>query len=108
MHRQRESFHRRREGLPRGREGSPRRREGSPRRRGLPKRRGPPKRGHTVLGKPGDSEDGLSGSQRRGIARLGEPTCHAPDTGPTRLANPNRFRGAKPYTGTPYFFFFFF
>ena len=32
--------------------------------------------------------------------------CHAPDPGPTRLANPNRFRGAKPYTGTPYFFFF--
>ena len=33
--------------------------------------------------------------------------CHAPDPGPTRLANPNRFRGAKPYTGTPFFFFFF-
>ena len=33
--------------------------------------------------------------------------CHAPDTGPTRLANSNRFRGAKPYTGTPFFFFFF-
>ena len=32
--------------------------------------------------------------------------CHAPDPGPTRLANPNRFRGAKPYTGTPYYFFF--
>ena len=27
--------------------------------------------------------------------------CDAPDPGPTRLANPNRFRGAKPYTGTP-------
>ena len=33
--------------------------------------------------------------------------CHAPDPGPTRLANPNRFRGAKPYTGTPIFFIFF-
>ena len=33
--------------------------------------------------------------------------CHAPDPGPTRLANPNRFRGAKPYTGTPYLFIFF-
>ena len=38
--------------------------------------------------------------------------CHAPDPGPTRLANPNRFRGAKPYTGTPhyiyiYIYFFF-
>ena len=31
-------------------------------------------------------------------------TCHAPDPSPTRLANPNRFRGAKPYTGTPYLF----
>ena len=35
-------------------------------------------------------------------------TCHAPDPGPTRLANPNQFRGAKPYTETPYFFFLFF
>ena len=34
--------------------------------------------------------------------------CHTPDPGPTRLANPNRFRGVKPYTGTPFFFFFFF
>ena len=33
--------------------------------------------------------------------------CHAPDPGPTRLANPNRFRGANPYTGTPFFFLFF-
>ena len=33
--------------------------------------------------------------------------CHAPIPGPTRLANLNRFRGAKPYTGTLYFFFFF-
>ena len=34
--------------------------------------------------------------------------CDAPDPGPTRLENPNRFRGAKPYTGTPYYYFFFF
>ena len=33
--------------------------------------------------------------------------CHAPDPGPTRLANPNRFRGTKPYTGTPPHFFLF-
>ena len=33
--------------------------------------------------------------------------CHAPDPGPTRLANSNRFRGAKEYAGTPYFLFFF-
>ena len=31
--------------------------------------------------------------------------CHTPDPGPTRFANPNRFRGAKPYTGTFFFFF---
>ena len=31
--------------------------------------------------------------------------CHAPDPGPTRLANPNLFRVAKPYTGTPYILF---
>ena len=34
--------------------------------------------------------------------------CHAPNPGPTRLANPNRFQGAKPYAGTPYFLFFIF
>ena len=36
--------------------------------------------------------------------------CHAPIPGSTRLANPNRFRGATPYTytGTSFFFFFFF
>ena len=34
--------------------------------------------------------------------------CHAPDLGPTRLANQNWFRGAKPYTGTPYFYLFIF
>ena len=34
--------------------------------------------------------------------------CHAPIPGPTRLANPNRFRGAKPYIwdSLPFFFFF--
>ena len=32
--------------------------------------------------------------------------CHAPDPGSTQLANPNRFRGVKPYTGTPYLFYF--
>ena len=34
--------------------------------------------------------------------------CHALDPGPTRLANPNRFWGAKPYVGTPYFFILFY
>ena len=36
------------------------------------------------------------------------PAVTPPDPGPTRLANPNRFRGVKPYTGTPYFYFFIF
>ena len=34
--------------------------------------------------------------------------CHTPIPGPTRLANPNRFQGARPDTGTLYLFFFFF
>ena len=33
--------------------------------------------------------------------------CHAPIPGPTRLADPNRARGARPYTGTLYLIFFF-
>ena len=33
--------------------------------------------------------------------------CHARIPGPTRLANSNRVRGARPYTGTFYLFFFF-
>ena len=45
----------------------PRHREGSPR------SRGPLRHGHTRLGEPRDSEDGLSGSPRRGVARLSEP-----------------------------------
>ena len=34
-------------------------------------------------------------------------TCHAPIPGPTRLADPNRVRGARLYTGTLYRFFLF-
>ena len=34
--------------------------------------------------------------------------CHTPIPGPTRLADPNRVRGARPYTGTLYLIFFFF
>ena len=33
--------------------------------------------------------------------------CHAPIPGQTRLADLNRFRGAKPYTGTLYIFILF-
>ena len=34
-------------------------------------------------------------------------TCHTPIPVPTRLADPNRVRGARLYTGTLYLFFFF-
>ena len=34
--------------------------------------------------------------------------CHAPNPGPTGLADPNRVRGARLRTGTLYLFFFFF
>ena len=34
--------------------------------------------------------------------------CHTPIPDPTRLADPNRVRGSRPYTGTLYLFFFFF
>ena len=40
--------------------------------------------------------------------RRRDAKCHAPIPGPTRLANPNWFRGAKPYTGTPCYLFIFF
>ena len=33
--------------------------------------------------------------------------CHTPIPGPTRLTDPNRIQGARLYTGTLYFFFFF-
>ena len=33
--------------------------------------------------------------------------CHTPIPGPTRLVDPNRVRGARPYTGTLYLIFFF-
>ena len=65
-------------------------------------------------------EAGRAGARRQALGSAGgcagraagaqaaRRACHAPDTGPTRLANPNRFRGAKPYTGTPYLFIYFF
>ena len=36
-----------------------------------------------------------------------EAACHAPIPDPTLLADPNRVRGARPYTETLYLFFFF-
>ena len=42
---------------------------------------------------------------RRRASGLG---CHTPIPGPTRLADPNRVRGAIPCTGTLYLIFFFF
>ena len=43
----------------------------------------------------------LSGGSNSGTS------CHTLIPGPTRLADPNRVRGARPYTGTLYLFFFF-
>ena len=37
-----------------------------------------------------------------------EGRCHTPIPGPTRLADPNRVRGARPCTGTLYLIFFLF
>ena len=37
-----------------------------------------------------------------------ENQFHTLNPGPTRLADPYRFRGARPYTRTLYLFFFFF
>ena len=34
-------------------------------------------------------------------------SCHAPNPGPTRLADPNRVRGARLRIGTLYLIFFF-
>ena len=39
---------------------------------------------------------------------VGKTLCHTPIPGPTRLADPNRFQGARTYTGTLYLIFFFF
>ena len=39
--------------------------------------------------------------------RFGECNCHAPNPGPTRLADPNRVRGARLRIGTLYLLFFF-
>ena len=47
---------------------TPRRREGSPRRRA-------PRCGHARLGEPEDSEGGLFGPPRQGVARLSIPLC---------------------------------
>ena len=35
---------------------------------------------------------------------MDENACHTSIPGPTRLANPNRVQGARPYTGTFFFF----
>ena len=45
-------------------------------------------------------EDGIVLS-KHGYGLINGGLCHAPDPGPTRLTNPNRFRGVKPYAGTP-------
>ena len=39
-------------------------------------------------------------------ANLSNGSCHTPIPGPTRLADPNRVRGVRPYTRTLYLIFF--
>ena len=46
------------------------------------------------------------GSLRNIILSDPQLMCHAPIPGPTRLVDPNRVRGARPYTRTLYLFFF--
>ena len=75
------------------------------------KQRSSSSRGFQDRSHPGQGRIRVS-SQARQMAcyhyqKPGHIRCHAPIPGPTRLANPNRFRGAKPYTWTLYFFFFF-
>ena len=41
-----------------------------------------------------------------GTSLIYDSACHTPIPGPTRLADPNRFRGARTYTGTLYLIFF--
>ena len=38
---------------------------------------------------------------------MDDEPCHTPIPGPTRLADPSRFQGARTYTGTLYLIFFF-
>ena len=42
-----------------------------------------------------------------GLETKREEWCHTPNPGPTRLADPNRVRNARPDTGTLYLIFFF-
>ena len=43
------------------------------------------------------------------MANFSSGMCHAPNPGPTRLADPNRFPGreTQDWDSLPYFFFFF-
>ena len=52
--------------------------------------------------------EGVDSRVRMTMTTEGEVDYHALIPGPTRLADPNRGRGARPYTETLYFFFFFF
>ena len=49
---------------------------------------------------------GLGLGFKRESIRARYKGCHTPIPGPTRLADPNRVRGARPYTGTLYLIFF--
>ena len=53
-------------------------------------------------------EEGLKCKKRKKVKqkmRKAKQDCHAPIPGPTRLADPNRVRGARPYTETLYLFY---
>ena len=58
-----------------------------------------------------DKQQGRSPKRQRNRERSPKKDrerCDAPIPSPTRLANPNRFRGAKPYTGTPYYYYYYY
>ena len=55
-----------------------------------------------------ERQEALASQRGEVIAELRDEACHVPDPGPTRLVNPNWFRGAKPYAGTPYLFIYLF
>ena len=66
-------------------------------------------RGKGRVDRGGRGRDGRRGHGRDGKGGRStlEPKCHTQISGPTRLADPNRVRSARPYTGTLCLNFFF-
>ena len=56
---------------------------------------------------PSDAQSSLPHSSLFYLPIWTELPCHTPIPGPTRLADPNRVRGARLRTGTLYLIFFF-